>query len=130
MFINEYHYFFVTPWEFFTSALADGFQWSLSDSKSPQVSRTLISILADLSNIVFLDSLHPSSYFLVLQSFYQSFGDINKCTNYNWYNRHFHVPLFFQFPSKVEVLIPLFAFFQFHSVVRRDSKFHNSAIFF
>ena len=28
------------------------FQWSLSDSKSPQVSRTLLSILADLNNAV------------------------------------------------------------------------------
>ena len=37
-------------WEFFTSALADGFHWSLSDSKSPLVSRTLLSIL--LNNAV------------------------------------------------------------------------------
>ena len=29
---------------------------------------------------------------------------------------------FFQFPSKVEVLILLFTFFQFYSVVTRDSK--------
>ena len=29
------------------------FHWSLSDSKSPQVSRTLLSILADCSNAVF-----------------------------------------------------------------------------
>ena len=28
------------------------FQWSLSDSKSPQVPRTLLSILAVLSNVV------------------------------------------------------------------------------
>ncbi len=28
------------------------FHWSLSDSKSPQVSRTLLSILADLNNAV------------------------------------------------------------------------------
>ena len=38
--------------EFFTSALADGFHRSLSDSKSPQVSRTLLSILAVLNNVV------------------------------------------------------------------------------
>ena len=35
-------------WEFFPPALADGFLWSLSDSKSPQVSRALLSILTDL----------------------------------------------------------------------------------
>ena len=45
-----------------------------------------------------------------------------KRTNYNWYNCHLHVPQFFQFPSKVEELIPLFTFFQFYSVVSRDSK--------
>ena len=40
---------------------------------------------------------------------------------------------FFQFPSKVEVLILLFTFFQFYSVVSRDSKvdyFANSLLFF
>ena len=38
--------------EFFTPAYADGFHWRLSDSKSPQVSRTLLSILAVFSNAV------------------------------------------------------------------------------
>ena len=40
---------------------------------------------------------------------------------------------FFQFPSKVEVLILLFTFFQFYSVVSRDSKvdyFASSPFFF
>ena len=41
-----------TPLEFFTSVLADGFHWSLSDSNSPQVSRTRLRILAVLSNAV------------------------------------------------------------------------------
>ena len=41
-----------TPLEFFTSVLADGFYWSLSDSKSHQVSRTCLRILAVLSNAV------------------------------------------------------------------------------
>ena len=57
-----YHLFVRSNWnllllftslEFFTSVLADGFShWSLSDSKSPQVSRTRLSILAVLSNAV------------------------------------------------------------------------------
>ena len=37
---------------FFPPALADGFHRSLSDSKSPQVSRNLVIILADLNNTV------------------------------------------------------------------------------
>ena len=43
--------------EFFSSALANSlpliFLLSLSDSKSPQASRTLFSILTDLNNVVF-----------------------------------------------------------------------------
>ena len=36
------------------------FQWSLSDSKSSQVSKTLLSILADLSNaVVWMVSIRP-----------------------------------------------------------------------
>ena len=38
--------------EFFTLTLADGFYWSLSDNKSPQVSRTLLNILDDITNAV------------------------------------------------------------------------------
>ena len=59
----------------------------------------------------------------------QSFGDCTKSTNYNWYNRHFHVLQFFPFPSLVEVLIPLFVFFQLYSVVNWDSKGHNPACY-
>ena len=40
------------------------FHWSLSDSKSPQVSRTLLSILADLNNTVvwMISDRPPNSY--------------------------------------------------------------------
>ena len=95
-------------------------RWSLSDNKSPQVSRILLSILADLNNaVVWMVPTRP----LISESLYQSFGDCTKNTNYNRYNRHFHVPQFFQFPSKVQVLILLFIFFQFYCVVSWDSKF-------
>ena len=36
-------------------------------------------------------------------------------------------PVFFQFSSKVRVLILFFTFFQFYSVVCQDNKVHNSA---
>ena len=74
-----------------------------------------------------LDGPGLSSCFQILLSLYQSFGDCIKNTNYNLYNRHFHVPQLFQFPSKVQVLTLLFLFFQFYSVVSWDSKVHNSA---
>ena len=63
------------------------FQWSVLDSKSPHVCRTLLIILADL-NVVDLDGLYLSSYLQVFQFFYQSFGYSSKFTNYSSYNRH------------------------------------------
>ena len=53
--------------------------------------------------------------------------DCTESTNYNWYNRHFHVQQFFQFLSKVHILIFHFSFFQFHCGITRESKLHNSA---
>ena len=107
---------FFSPWDFFKSTLTDclslEFEWQqvlsslLDSSQYPSLSQLYSS----------LDVLHSSSYFQVLQSLYQSFGDCTKSTNHNWYNRYFHVPQFFQFPSKVQLLI-LFIFFQFYSVL-------------
>ena len=46
--------------------LADIFHWSLSNSMSPQIFRTLLSILTDLNNaVVWMVSTHP----LIFQSF-------------------------------------------------------------
>ena len=39
------------------------YHWSLSDSKSFQVSRTLLSILAELKNALSLDGFHSSYFF-------------------------------------------------------------------
>ena len=47
-----------------------------------------------------LGCLHSSSHFQVILPFYQSFGNCTKCTDYNWYNRHFHVPQFFSIPKQ------------------------------
>ena len=95
------------------------FHWSLSDSKFPQVSRTLLSILTNLNS---LDGLHSCSYFQFFQFLYQSFGDSTKRTDYNWCHHHFHVPQFFQFPSKIQVLISLFVFLQFYSMVKPEQQ--------
>ena len=100
--------------------------WSLSD-KSPQVSRTLLSILTDLNHaVVWTVSTRP----VISKS-------SSRCTNPLVTVPRtpitigiivtFMFPQFFQFPSKVLVHILLFTFFQFRSVVRRDSKVHNSA---
>ena len=98
------------------------FHWSLSDSRSPQVSITLLSILAVLNNVVVsmvstrLPTYNSSTPFsnplVTIPNTPITINIIATCM--------FHS--FFQFPSKVEVLILLLTFFQLYSVVSRDSK--------
>ena len=108
------------------------FYWRLSDSKSPHISRTSLSILAYLNSAVvwMVFNRPPTS---------KSSGPFNNplvtvpkapITIGIIATSMFHS--FFQFPRKVEVLILLFAFFHFYSVVSRDSKVDNfaNALFF
>ena len=76
------------------------FHKSLNDNKSPQVSRTLLSILDDL-NIYNWDGLHSSVNFQDLLSLHKTFGDCTERANYNWYRCYFYVAQFFQFASNV-----------------------------
>ena len=103
MYVCMYVCLFFSPWMFFTSTLA----YSLSQEfEWQQVSSSLQDFCQYSSQFQLCSSsegLHSTSYFHILLSFYQSFG--SKRPNYNWYNCHFHVPQFFQFPSKVQVLI-------------------------
>ena len=103
---NHYYYLFLEfLFEFSTPALVCVIGSIL---KSPGFSSVfwsiLILLLFEWSSLVF--------FYQVLQVLYQSFGDCTKSTNYNWYHRHFQVPQFFQFSSKVEVLISLFVYFE------------------
>ena len=103
------------------------FHWNLSDSKSPQVSRTLLSIVAVRNNLtVWMASTRP----LISKSFSPFNNPLVTVPNAPitiWSNCHLHVPYFFQFPGNVDVLILLFTFFQFYTVFSRDSKLHNFA---
>ena len=84
------------------------FHRGLNDSKSPQISRTLLSVLADLNNIeVCMISSNP----LIFKS-------SSPCTSplvTGWIiigiTVTFMCHSFFQFPSKVQVLTFLFTFF-------------------
>ena len=72
-----------TPWEFFSLALADDFSLEF---KWQQVSSSLqdsSQYSGRSQQCCSLDGLHSSSYFQILQSLYQSFGDCTKSTNYN-----------------------------------------------
>ena len=99
--------------ELFTSALADVFFTRiLSDSKSllksPQVSRTLLSILAVLNNaVVWMVFTRPPTS-KSSSPFSNPLVTCSKRTNYNWYILSPACSTVFQFPSKVEVLILLF----------------------
>ena len=111
----------------FTSALADGFHWSLSDIKSALVSRTLLTILVVLNNaVVWMVSTRPpiskssSPLSNPLVTVPITISIIVTCMFYS----------FFQFPSKVEVLILLFTFFQFYSVDNKVDYFEVSLFFF
>ena len=100
------------------------FHWSLNDSKSPQVSRTRLRILVVLSNaVIWIVSTRPptSKYFRPFNNLLVTVpkAPITIVT--------FMFHSFFQFSSKVEVLILLFTAFQFYSVVSRDSKVENFA---
>ena len=44
------------------------FHWRLSDSKSPQVSRTLLNILAVFNTAFFWDGLHSAANLQILQA--------------------------------------------------------------
>ena len=60
--IQHYYYHYYYSLEFFTQRHLMVFHWSLSDSKCPQVSRTLLSILAVFSNaVVWMVSTRPST---------------------------------------------------------------------
>ena len=105
----------------------------LSDSKSSQVSRALLSILAFLNNaVVWMVSIRPptskstSPFNNPLVTVPKALIPISIIVTFMSHS-------FFQFPSKVQVLILLFIFFRFYSVVSRDSKvdnFANSLFFF
>ena len=109
---------------FFILALVDGLSL---ESVWQQVSRTLLSILADLSNaIVWIVSSRPL-FSKSSRSCTNPFMTVPRVTITIGIIVTFMFHSFFQWPSKVEVFILLFTFFHFYSVVSQDSKVHNSA---
>ena len=103
------------------------FHGSLSDIKSPQVSRTLLSILAVLNNVEvsIVSTRLPTSKssspinnpLVTVPNAPITISIIVICM--------FHI--FFQFLCMVEILILIFTFFEFYSVVSQDSKVDNFA---
>ena len=97
------------------------FHWSLSDSKSPQVSRTVLRILAVLSNAVswIISTRPPTSK--SSRPFNNHLVTVPKESFTIGIIVTFMFHRFFNSLAKVEVLMLLFTFLQFYSVVSRDS---------
>ena len=92
------------------------FHWNLNDRKSPQVSRTLQSILADQNKVSLAN-------FRFLHSHFQAFGNASKSASNK--SCHFHVPqLFFSFLEKSKYFFHLFVLFYFSSLAHRNGKIH------
>ena len=86
--VNSTHQVFIvllTPWEFFTSALADGLSLEF---EVQQVSSSLQDSSGRSQQCCSLDGLQLSLNFQVLQSFSYS----TKSINHNCYNCNLHVP--------------------------------------
>ena len=89
------------------------FHWSLSDSKSPLVSRTRLRILAVISNaVVWIVSTSPPTSKSSMP-FNNPLVIVPKAP-ITIGNRYFHVPQLFQISSKVEVLILLFTYYYYY----------------
>ena len=105
------------------------FHWILSDSKSPQVSRTLLSILATLSNsVIWIVCTHPPTSkssrplnipLVIVPKAPITIGTIVTFMFHSFFNSLAR--------SRYLSFFSHFFFFQFYSVVRRDSKVNNFA---
>ena len=104
--------------------------WILSDSKFPQVSRALPSILADLNNaVVWMDSTHPLIY--KSASLYNNpLVTVARAPITIDITIIFMFHSFFSFSSKVKEDIFPFGFFQFYTMISGGSKVHNSANYY
>ena len=104
-----------------------GFHLSLSNSKSPQVFRTLHRILADLNNaVLWMVSTLPLNY-KSSSLFNNPLVTVPRPPITTGITVTFIFHGFFQFSSKVQVLISLFDFFQFYPMINRNGKIHYSA---
>ena len=101
--------------------------WSLTENKSPQVSKTLHSILNNAVDWIVSTCLPNSKSY---SPFNNPLVTIPKAPITIGIIVTFMFHSFFQFPSKADVLILLFTFSQFYSVVSRDSQVHNLQIFY
>ena len=102
----------IGPWIFALISHARkvmAFHWSLSDSKCPQVSRTLLNIRVDFSSAVVevvLVLLISGS----LSLFIRFFGIVPRAKTTIGITVIFYIPLLFHIPGNVQVIIIIYLF--------------------
>ena len=125
---NYYYHYYLLLQSFSHQRQLMVFHWSLSDSKSPQVSRSLLKILAVLNNVVvWIFSTRPP----ISKSsspFSNPLVTVPKSTNYSGIIVTCMFNSFFNTLARLRYLSFFLTFFQFYSVVSRDSKVDNFAI--
>ena len=104
------------------------FHWSLSDSKSSQISQTLLNTLAGHYSVevmmISIFPLNPSSRC----PFSRLMGTVLWVPTTIVFTVTFTFHCFFLVLWPVEVFSSLFVFFYFHSVVRLNDKFLNNSL--
>ena len=127
-----------TPLELFISVLPEVFHWSLSDSKSPQVSRTRLRILAVLSHaVIWIVSTSPPNskssrpfnnpLVIVLKApitigtiitfmFHGFFNSLSRSTYLSFFSHSFSFILWSTGTAKSTILQILFFFVDYHKV--------------
>ena len=112
-----YHYFYFYHYNFNLLRV-----FPLLECQKVSFSRTRLSILTNLNNaVVWMVFTRP----FIFKTSHPCF----KRTNYNWYHRHFHVPLlvFFCFTFSILSKDPgIYLFLQFYPMPSRNSKVHYS----
>ena len=134
--LKTYFYYHIIPCKFFIPVLSSSLSMESGTASLLRSLRTLQTCVVDLiTAVVWLVSILLDFHFL--QSFFQAFWDRFKRLNNNLYYCHHHVLLFcfgfffvFSFSSKLRVLVSLFAFFYFQSVVSWIGKIHSVTISF
>ena len=123
---------YFAPFLFFIPTFAGCFHWSLNDSKCPQISKTLLRILADLDDSVFrFVSILP---LISLSSiFFHSFRWPFQMYQLLLASRTIIFHCLFNsllFTMNIEAFVYLFAFFYFRSEVRPNNKLDSTVTCF
>ena len=116
--INDENIIICNLQEFFTTDLTGDlfFYWSLSDRKSPQVSRFLLRIAVLNSAVDWIVSIQPLIH-NSLSLFFRHLRTVFKGTNNNWYDRYFYVAKLFSSPAISKLFVYLFVYFHFRWIV-------------